>query len=64
LRLRSHVWRYALCLAISGVAWAETAPHQWDDARTLFWVDLALGVVAYVLVAFRRAALMTCSGST
>jgi signal transduction histidine kinase len=54
LRLRSHVWRYALCLVISGIAWGEAAPRQWEDSRGYFWLDLGLGLVAYVLVAFRR----------
>ncbi len=54
LRLRSHVWRYALCLAISAIAWGETAPRQWEHEQGLFWLDVALGTIAYVLVAFRR----------
>jgi signal transduction histidine kinase len=54
LGLWSHLWRYALCLVISGLAWSSVVEGQWHDVRTLFWLDIALGAVAYPLVAFRR----------
>jgi signal transduction histidine kinase len=54
LTLWSHVWRYALCLVISGAAWGGVVEGQWEDHRTLFWLDIGLGAPAYVLVAFRR----------
>jgi signal transduction histidine kinase len=54
LTLWSHVWRYALCLVISGIAWAGVVEGQWESHRTLFWLDLGLGAASYVLVAFRR----------
>jgi signal transduction histidine kinase len=54
LTLWSHVWRYALCLVISGLAWGNVIEGQWESNRTLFWTDIALGVPSYVLVAFRR----------
>jgi len=54
LTLWSHVWRYALCLVISGLAWGTVVQDQWETHRTLFWLDISLGVVAYPLVYFRR----------
>ena len=50
----SHVWRYALMLAISCAAWFEVAYWQWDHHRWWFWIDLALGVLGLVLVSWRR----------
>jgi signal transduction histidine kinase len=43
-----------LCLLISGLAWAELVPHQWNDHPGLFWTDLGFGVLSYVLVQYRR----------
>ena len=54
LTVWSHVWRYALCLVISGFAWGSVVPDQWDSHRTLFWLDIGLGAAAYPLVYFRR----------
>lgn len=51
----SHVWRYALMLTISGLAWFEVADWQWDNHRWWFWTDLGLGLLGLVLVAWRRA---------
>ncbi len=51
----SHVWRYALMLTISGLAWFEVVDWQWDNHRWWFWTDLGLGLLGYVLVAWRRA---------
>jgi signal transduction histidine kinase len=49
-----HVWRTALCLIISGLAWAQIGYHQWQDQRALFWIDLAVGVLSFPLVFYRR----------
>lgn len=54
LTWRSYVWRILLTAVISAIAWGEVAQRQWEQHRTLFWVDVALGVVCYVLVFFRR----------
>jgi signal transduction histidine kinase len=50
----SHVWRYALVVAISAAAWIELAGWQWENDRAWFVADLALGIGALVLVAWRR----------
>lgn len=48
------MWRTLLALAISGLAWGDIVQGQWQHERHLFWLDVALGCVAYVLVFFRR----------
>ncbi len=54
LTLWSHVWRSVLALAISVLAFGSTAPAQWRDARPLFWLDLGLGLLCFVLMFWRR----------
>ena len=54
LTWRSHLWRTAAVLLFSGVLWFSAAEPQWEQARTLFWLDLSFGVSALVLVFFRR----------
>ncbi len=41
-------------LAVSGGVWPMYALAQWDRARGLFWLDLGLGLLAFVLVHLRR----------
>ncbi|MEJ7636167.1 histidine kinase [Aeromicrobium sp.] len=55
LRTWSHVWRYVLVLAITGLAWFEVVQWQWDNQRWWFWLDFALGVLSLVLLAWRRS---------
>lgn len=50
----SHLWRYALCLAISAIGWGSVFAGQWEEHRELWWLDLAVGLTAYVVVALRR----------
>ncbi|CUR56392.1 Histidine kinase, dimerization and phosphoacceptor region [metagenome] len=50
----SHAWRLIACLAVSAVVWSQAWQGQWQDARALFWLDAAGGVLAFVLVMFRR----------
>ncbi len=59
LTWRSHLWRYALCLVISAVGWGSVFGVQWTDHRERWWLDLAIGSLAYVAVAFRRRAPLT-----
>jgi signal transduction histidine kinase len=46
-----HVWRILAMLAISAVGWLPVVDEQ---SELLFVTDVALGLVAYVLVFFRR----------
>ena len=50
----SHIWRYTLTIAIGTAAWWELAGWQWSNDRAWFVADLALGLGALVLVAWRR----------
>jgi signal transduction histidine kinase len=52
LTLSGHVWRTALALVISGLAWGEIAYHEWPNGW--FWLDLAGGVVSVGLSFYRR----------
>ena len=52
----SHAWRYALCIAISAAVWQTVAVVQWRDNRSLFVLEVVLGVASFVVVHFRRAA--------
>ncbi|TCJ30007.1 sensor histidine kinase [Nocardioides jejuensis] len=54
LTRRSHIWRYALCLVISAIGWGSVFDNQWDHHRGLWWLDLAVGSLAYVAVFYRR----------
>ena len=50
----SHAWRYALCLLISGLAWGEFVVVEWREHRSVFWTEVAIGVLAFALVHLRR----------
>ena len=52
----SHAWRYAVCLVISVAVWQGVAVTEARDHRLLFAAELVLGLLAYVLVFFRRRA--------
>lgn len=49
-----QAWRVLLCLGISAAVWSGYADHQARELPVLFWIDLVMGVVAYVLMFFRR----------
>ncbi len=49
-----HLWRYAVCVVLSGLVWSTAFQEQWAEHRWLWYLDLGVGLVAYVLVAFRR----------
>ena len=54
LTWRSHLWRLAIVLSASGVAWGTRVEHQWTTARWWFFLDLALGVCSLIAVGYRR----------
>lgn len=54
LTWRSHLWRLAVVLLVSGVAWGSRAGYQWDHARWWFFADLGLGLASLVVVHYRR----------
>jgi signal transduction histidine kinase len=54
LTWRAHAWRTATVLLISAVLWVETAILQWQQARVLFWLDIAVGLATLVLSFYRR----------
>ncbi len=50
----SHAWRVLLMLVISSLVWLPAADVEADRSELWWALDVALGVVAYVLVFFRR----------
>lgn len=49
-----HVWRLVVVAGISALAWGTVVEGQWERHRWLFYLDVCLGVVSYVLVFLRR----------
>jgi signal transduction histidine kinase len=54
LRRWSHVWRVAVMLVISAIAWLPVAEDQAHDHPYWFFADLAVGLAGYVAVFYRR----------
>ncbi len=54
LRWWSHVWRYALVLGLSVAGWIELGLWQYNHDRGWLVLDVVLGAIAMVLVAWRR----------
>ncbi|WP_067428664.1 sensor histidine kinase [Nocardioides jensenii] len=50
----SSIWRYVGVLAVSALAWSPYLAFQWREQRILFWVDLVVGLVSYLLLHLRR----------
>jgi len=50
----AHLWRSTAVIAFSAGFWSMSAPIQWEQARMLFWLDLSLGLVAFLLSFLRR----------
>ncbi|WP_244929600.1 histidine kinase [Nocardioides sp. W7] len=46
-----HIWRNLVMLFVSGMVWATVVDQQ---SELVFVLDLALGLVSFVLVSFRR----------
>jgi signal transduction histidine kinase len=49
-----QTWRLLLTLGLSAMVWVGYAEAQVEQAPILFYVDVAVGLAAYVLVFFRR----------
>lgn len=47
-------WRFVLAALIGALAWSELAIWQWREARSWFWLDLALGLTCLVVAWWRR----------
>ena len=56
LRWVDHAWRDALCVVFSALVWQTVAGIEWREQRTLFVLEVVLGIAAFVLVHFRRRA--------
>lgn len=54
LRWYGHLWRYVLALLIGTVVWLPVIEAQTETRPTLFWLDLVVGVAAFVAVGWRR----------
>ena len=49
-----HAWRLVGMVLVTAIVWGPILPHQWQEQKALFWLDVALGVFCYVLVFWRR----------
>lgn len=49
-----RTWRLLAMLALTAIVWLPVAGAQLREARWLFWLDLGLGLVSYLLVTRRR----------
>ena len=56
LTFTGHTWRLAVCLVFGVVIWSQAADKEWAEHRSIFWFEIVLGLVAFVLVIFRRRA--------
>jgi signal transduction histidine kinase len=56
LTLAGHAWRLAVCLVFGLVIWSQAVEKEWTGHRSIFWFEIILGLVAFVLVVFRRRA--------
>ncbi len=64
LRWWSHAWRLILSLLISAMVWSQAWQGQWHGQQALFWLDAAGGLLAFVLVMFRRRWPLTVAVAT
>lgn len=56
LTLWGHLWRLVLMVAITATVWSLQLTKEWRDNLGLFMLDLAFGLLAFVVVHFRRRA--------
>ena len=59
LRWWSHLWRIALVVLIGAASFSVYAEPEWEEARSLFWIDLGVGVASLFVMQFRRRWPMT-----
>jgi len=56
LTFTGHAWRLAVCLVFGLVIWSQAVEKEWTEHQSIFWFEIILGLVAFVLVVFRRRA--------
>ena len=54
LTVWGHAWRLVGMAVVTALVWGPIVPRQWQEQRGLFWLDVVLGLVCYVLVFWRR----------
>lgn len=59
-----QAWRFVVCLLIGVAAWSQAAEREWAEQPTMFWFEIVLGVIAFVLVVFRRRAPLAIAAAT
>jgi signal transduction histidine kinase len=52
--LRGEAWRFAVGIAFSALVFVPVAHAEWGDRQTRFWIDLAVGLLAFTLLPLRR----------
>ena len=59
-----QAWRLFVCLLIGLAAWSQAVPAECTSHRPMFWLEIVLGVAAFVLVVFRRRAPVPVAAAT
>lgn len=54
ITLWGRIWRTGAALVIGLLVWIDVARHQLDQVPALFWLDLALGLAALVMLQYWR----------
>ncbi|MEI2714702.1 MAG: histidine kinase [Nocardioides sp.] len=54
ITLAGRLWRLVGMLVMSSIFWSWAVQDQWQHQRYRFWIDIAVGISAYVLVNWRR----------
>ncbi len=55
----SHTWRLVVALALTVFVSIQPVQDEWRTNRPMLWLDLALGLAAFVLVTWRRRSPLT-----
>jgi signal transduction histidine kinase len=64
LTLSGQAWRLVVCLVFGLLVWSQAAEKEWAEHRTVFAFEIILGVIAFVLVVFRRRSPVTIAALT